>query len=127
MDGKTHLVAGTLAGIGIIALENKIGIGNNLDKVLLVCGCALGSLLPDADHPASPAGKIIPLWIFLKHRTYTHSLFFIAFIFLVGLIFHANLFFIIGVSIGAFTHLLLDSTTYTSINWIYPIKKSNKL
>ena len=122
VDGKTHLVAGILAGIGIVALENKLGIGNNLDKVLLVGGCGIGSLLPDADHPDAPVGKIIPLWIVFKHRTYTHSLFFMIFIVLLGLVLSVNIFLVIGTIIGVFTHLLLDSTTPTGIRWFYPLK-----
>lgn len=122
MDGKTHLVAGVLAGIGIVALENKLGTGNNLDKVLLIVGCGLGSLLPDADYPEAPMGRIIPLWIFFKHRTYTHSIFFMILVGVIGLIFHANLFLILGVMLGILTHLILDSTTPMGIKWFYPLK-----
>lgn len=122
MDGKTHLVAGVLAGIGIVALENKLGIGNNLDKVLLVAGCGLGSLLPDADHPEAPAGRILPIWIFFKHRTYTHSLFFMLLVGLLGLIFHINIWLTAGLVLGIFTHLLLDCTTPMGIRWFYPLK-----
>lgn len=122
MDGKTHLVAGVLAGIGIVALENKLGIGNNLDKVLLVVGCGIGSLLPDADHPEAPAGRILPLWIFFKHRTYTHSIFFMLLVGLLGLIFHINIWLTAGLVLGIFTHLLLDCTTPMGIRWFYPFK-----
>lgn len=123
MDGKTHLVAGVLAGIGIVALENKLGIGNNLDKVLLVVGCGVGSLLPDTDHPEAPAGRILPLWIFFKHRTYTHSLFFVLSVGLIAVMFHANVWLTVGLVLGILTHLILDSTTHMGVNWIYPLKK----
>lgn len=122
MDGKTHLVAGALAGIGIVSLENKLGIGNNLDKILLVVGCAIGALLPDADHPEAPVGRVIPLWIFFKHRTYTHSLVFMIAVALIGIILKLNIFLVIGILIGILTHLVLDSTTYTGVKWLYPFK-----
>lgn len=122
MDGKTHLVAGVIAGIGIVALENKLGIGNNLDKVLLVVGCGVGSLLPDADYPKAPVGRIIPLWIFFKHRTYTHSIFFMLFVGVIGLIFHINIWLTAGLLLGILSHLLLDSTTPMGIRWFYPLK-----
>lgn len=122
MDGKTHLVAGALAGIGIVSLENKLGIGNNLDKILLVAGCAIGALLPDADHPEAPVGRVIPLWIFFKHRTYTHSLIFMIAVALIGIILKLNIFLVIGILIGILTHLVLDSTTYAGVKWLYPFK-----
>lgn len=124
MDGKTHLVAGALAGIGIVALESKLGVGNVLDNTFIILGSSIGSLLPDMDHDKAYAGRVIPLWLFMEHRTYTHSLFFMGAVGAITTLFGLPISLTVGLLLGILTHLLLDSTTYMGINWIYPIGES---
>ena len=111
MDGKTHLAAGIAAGAGIVYLQNKLGMEFNPSMIFLVCGCALGSLLPDIDIDNSMLGRIIPGWLLWEHRTVTHSLFFLFVAGLIGLLFKGNLVLSEGLMIGVGTHLILDGIT----------------
>lgn len=111
MDGKTHLAAGVVTGVSIVYLENKLGMDISKSSILFVVGCGLGALLPDIDIEYSPMGKCIPVWLFLKHRTVTHSIFFIVIVGLIGLMFGVNAGLNIGFMVGIATHLLLDSST----------------
>lgn len=80
------------------------------------------TLLPDSDHPRSPIGRFIPLWLIWKHRTFTHTIW--------AMILFSIPFFIYSFKwgcmfcLGYFLHLTLDSGTYTSIKWFgkTPIK-----
>lgn len=76
----------------------------------------LGAVFPDADHPKAPAGRMIPLWLVFKHRTFTHTLW--------GLLlfsgFWCLLFGISGAisfATGYLTHLLTDALTPMGIRW----------
>ncbi len=111
MTGKIHLAAGILTGVGIIYLENKLGIDISTSNLLLMVGCAVGSLLPDIDIDHSLLGRFIPGWLFWKHRTVTHSILFMIVIGVIGLLFKMNLGFTIGMVVGIGTHLVLDGMT----------------
>lgn len=111
MTGKVHLTAGVLTGVGIICLENKLGINISISSLLFAVGCATGSLLPDIDIDNSMLGRFIPGWLFWEHRTVTHSIFFMIILGLIGIIFKINLGFTIGIVVGIATHLVLDSIT----------------
>lgn len=124
MNGKTHLAAGMITGIGIVCLREKIGLDiSATDNLLFVAGCSLGSLLPDADIEGSMLGRFIPLWLVCEHRTWTHSLFFIAIVGLLGLVLKAPYTLNIGLCIGISTHLVLDGVTPMGIPYLlYPFK-----
>lgn len=124
MDGKTHLLAGVVAGSGIVYLESKIGIDiNDLNNTLLIAGCGVGSLLADIDIDNSMLGRFIPGWIFFEHRTVTHSIFFIGVVGLIGYLFNINLALNIGIMVGMVTHLLLDGTTPLGLPYLmFPFK-----
>lgn len=77
----------------------------------------IGSLLPDADHPKAPAGRILPLWLFFKHRKFTHTLY--------GLALFSILYFsLLGIEwvypfiVGYVSHLIADSTTPMGVKWL---------
>ena len=111
MTGKTHLTVGTLTGIGVIYLKNKLGLDISASNILFVVGCGIGSLLPDIDIDNSMLGRYIPGWLFWEHRTATHSIFFMIAIGLIGLLFKMNLGLTIGIVAGIATHLILDGVT----------------
>lgn len=111
MTGKTHLIVGTLTGIGCAYLENKLGLDMSLSKLLVVVGCAIGSLLPDIDIENSLLGRFIPGWLFWRHRTVTHSILFMIVIGIMGLVLKINLGFTAGMVVGIGTHLVLDAMT----------------
>ena len=122
MDGRTHLVAGVLAGVGLVYLENKIGIDiNGLDNALFVLGCGVGSLLPDIDIDTSLLGRFIPAWLLYEHRTVTHSLLFMLVVGILSFVLHASLALIIGLELGIGTHLILDAITPMGLPYLlYP-------
>lgn len=74
------------------------------------------TLLPDADIKSSLIGKIIPLWLIWKHRTFTHTIWamilfslpFFSYDFKWGLLFCG----------GYFIHLIMDSGTPMSVKWM---------
>lgn len=111
MTGKTHLIVGALTGIGCIYLEHKLRMDISSSKLLVVAGCAIGSLLPDIDTEHSLLGRFIPGWLFWRHRTVTHSIFFMLVLGIIGLLFKINLGFTIGMVVGIGTHLVLDAMT----------------
>jgi len=85
----THLLAGLL-GLKLL------GWLNPLNTILVI----IGSALPDIDYR-----------IGLKHRTITHSLFFLT-----------PTLFIPALSLGIGLHLMLDLLTPTGIQLLYPKK-----
>lgn len=100
MTGKTHLNGGILTSL-LLCTDVTSGL-------LLV----FGSMLPDIDHSNSFLGKNIPLIHRLfKHRGFTHSLLFCAFILL------ANKWITYGIMI----HMLLDMMTKNGIKLFWPL------
>ncbi|MBO8161356.1 MAG: metal-dependent hydrolase [Thermosipho sp. (in: Bacteria)] len=88
--------------------------------VIVSIGAITGSLLPDCDNEHAPMGSIIPLWLVLKHRTFTHSVFFILLSLLVCLI---NFYFGFGLFVGVVVHILSDMLTVMGCPLLYPISK----
>lgn len=124
MNGKTHLAAGVIAGIGIMSLQNRYGIVLGEPIGMVVVGSGIGSLLPDIDIKNSMLGRFIPLWLFVEHRTITHSLMFVAVITGMAAIVQLNLSIVVGLCVGLITHLLLDSITPMGLPYLlYPIKR----
>jgi membrane-bound metal-dependent hydrolase YbcI (DUF457 family) len=82
----------------------------SLYDIWLVAGLVIGSYLNDMDHEHATAGRILPLWIFVKHREQTHSLFFA--LFMGCLLAIINISFGIGIFAGMMLHNLADLTTY---------------
>jgi membrane-bound metal-dependent hydrolase YbcI (DUF457 family) len=82
----------------------------------------IGSVFPDCDIRYSTIGKILPLWLFLNHRGFTHS---ILGMFLFSLpigIFYSWKWCILFAS-GYLLHLLMDSSTPMGIKWMTGHKK----
>lgn len=111
MTGKTHLIAGVLTGIGMIYADNKLGTHMSTSNTLLLVGCAVGSLLPDIDIEQSLLGRFIPGWLFWRHRTVTHSIFFMIVIGIIGAVLKMKWELNIGLMVGIGTHLVLDAMT----------------
>jgi inner membrane protein len=89
-------------------------------------GIVLGSLLPDVDEPNSYIGKKLPFIskplrkAGLKHRTFTHSVFFPLLFLPLGYFFNPFFYF---VSFGILMHLIGDYLTNTGIPVFYPFSK----
>lgn len=123
MDYKTHLAGGVALGIGTVYLSQKVNL--NIQPLLLVAGAAIGSLLPDKDHPKSYLGNKVPilptlLYNTVGHRSLTHSLLFAAIMgALLGLI---DIPLFIVMFIGIISHILLDMLTPQGVSYLYPFK-----
>ena len=123
---RAHLTGAVLSGCGVIYLCNQIGINTN--PLNIICGAAIGGLIPDIDHPESFLGYAIqPISTFLMetvgHRTLTHSLLFLFLISVIGAMFHIVLG--IGIGIGILSHIVLDLLTPNSngVAFLYPFCK----
>lgn len=82
---------------------------------LVSCVCvALGSVLPDIDHPGSMVGKNVPLLPrLLRHRGVTHSLLFCVLASLVN-----------GwLGVGCLVHIVMDMMTRQGVELFWPMKK----
>lgn len=81
----------------------------------------IGSVFPDCDHRRAPMGRIFPMWLFFKHRGFTHSL--------QGLIIFStpvmmwNLKWGVIFGAGYLLHLAMDSGTPSGVKWIFKRKK----
>lgn len=123
MTYKTHIAGGALLTLTLSSFLHP----SNLVEVALLFGCStLGSLLPDIDHPESKINKYNPLsqmvGIVTKHREGTHSLLFIVIIGLMALVYKFNVYAIIGLYIGIFSHLLLDMMNPSGVPLMFPYK-----
>jgi membrane-bound metal-dependent hydrolase YbcI (DUF457 family) len=87
-------------------------------------GALIGSYLPDMDIKHSKAGKVLPAWLFIKHRGPTHSLFTLAILTVGTMAF--NIYLGLGLGFGYGMHLLSDALTPMHLpywNW-HPGKKN---
>lgn len=139
MNGYTHKIGGTCAGITAVtlALQQPISPEKLAVSAFIIAGAAVGSLLPDIDHKNSTISKKhkITAWIFthlFEHRGFTHApliqLLFSALLFylgreLSGIIGYCYLGTVIGLTIGLLSHTLLDMLTVGGIPLLYPFSK----
>lgn len=131
MNFKAHTVGGVLAGIATVAMLSTPIIST--EGLMLLGGATIGGLLPDIDHQGSYLGsKIKPISYAVRktmgHRGATHAPFVILLV--LGSIhiatrgFGAPIHpFMIGIAMGMFSHIFLDSLTVGGIPWLYPFKK----
>jgi inner membrane protein len=128
MNYRQHLIFGQLLGGGIQVLGH-IGSTNILLLPTYYGGVALGSLLPDIDHPKSFLGSkipIIPRLIYKNfgHRSITHSILGTATLGIAtALSLHQYPYFILGNFIGYISHLLGDMLTKQGIPLFWPFEK----
>lgn len=131
MKYKAHTVGAVVLTLGIIDLNNKIGL--ELNPLYLIGGAVFGGLLPDIDHPKSLLGSVIqPVSTIIKetigHRTLTHSFLFIVITCLFASLFNISIG--IGVGIGMLSHIILDLLTpeTNGVAFLFPFyKKKIKL
>lgn len=137
MNYKTHRIGGICAGLLVTGMTFKspLTIHKALLSGIFIVGSFIGSIIPDIDHPNSHLGKKLNIFsiginTLYGHRGLTHSPLF-ALILSIILIFLSSFFygvpqllysqFVIGISVGYFSHLLLDSLTISGIPLLYPL------
>lgn len=131
MNFKAHTIGGMLSGMAAMTVLGE-GIVSPAG-ILILSGATLGGLLPDVDHRGSYLGKKMKGVSFvvnktMGHRGATHAPFvfgtIIAAIHIatrgLGTPLHP---FMIGIIVGMFSHIFLDSLTIGGVPWMYPFKK----
>jgi inner membrane protein len=107
------------------------GMEFNSENALL---CALGSLTPDLDNSKSWLGRLFPFISKpvenkFSHRTLTHSLLAIIFVFsiavLVKILFDTGNFNPIAFAIGYTSHILIDCASVQGVKILYPFSMRN--
>ncbi|SET83604.1 inner membrane protein [Natronincola peptidivorans] len=94
-----------------------------ISTYIFLMSALFGSVLPDADHKSTRVGKVIPLWLFFKHRTVTHS---IIIILLMVLVTKINYYVGYGLFIGVSSHILSDLFTVNGCPFFYPLSKEKQ-
>lgn len=127
MNYRQHIIFGGLVGGGIQALGI---IPLNLFTIpTYYVGVALGSLLPDIDHPKSFLGTKIPLipsiiYKSFGHRSITHSLLALITLGIATVSYiHVQPYLLLGNFIGYISHLLGDMLTAQGIPLFWPLEK----
>lgn len=125
MRNFNHIVGG-LTFTSIAASFQDINI---FESPVLIFSTVFFSMIPDIDHTRSVIGKVFsPLakWLNVKHghRTITHSIFFLLFVYFLCLAIE-NLFFFQNLALIAFlatfSHCFFDAMTKAGIQFFYPI------
>lgn len=121
MTGKTHIMAGITATTVIAAMTDTY------QPEWFIAAGAAGGLLPDICHSGSKIGRRFPaiskvVNTIFGHRTFTHSLLFLALLAFILSKFVSNPSITMGLLVGVSTHLILDATTKQGIKLLYPAK-----
>ena len=131
MIGRTHLAAGILCGEAIVIVEN---VTNLSDVTFIIAAAAIGSLLPDIDHPQSMMAKSNRttktvsgvISSVTQHRGFTHTLVFAALMWFLASRLAAQFnvaseYVVGGFMIGILSHLLLDTLNDRGVMWLWPV------
>ena len=122
MKGKTHIVGGAAAACLV-----TYAIPSSEPLLMLPAG-VVGGLLPDICHGGSKIGRRFRILSFLVnllfgHRTFTHSLLFVALLAGAGFYFVPGAYtdLLIAFLAGVASHLILDAATSSGIGLLYPL------
>lgn len=121
MTGKTHVIGGVAACAGYAATTH------HYDPLALFGAGVAGALLPDICHGGSKIGRRLPMLsglvnMLFGHRTFTHSLLFLALVTVSLWILIDGSSVAIGAFLGIGSHMVLDAATKSGIQLLYPWK-----
>lgn len=118
MKGSTHMLAGISSALVYSHLMAE-------PSWQIILGGILGSLLPDIDHPKSTVALKLKLYLFIRHRGFTHSLTALLLFILIApwaeAVLHHDLY--RGIIIGIISHIFLDTLTPAGVQLFFPCKK----
>lgn len=122
MTGKTHASCGLLVG----ALTIEYFHTDLFTSITVITLAVISSLLPDICHPQSKIGrrfKLISFFIrmIFEHRTFTHSLLFIAIIVCLLYVIQTPSYYLVTIILGLLSHVILDMLTPRGVKLFYPI------
>ena len=113
---KTHVAFGILLGVVTYTVFAPT------QPFLFMALVLLGSMLPDIDHPNSVIGKRVKIVSFLfEHRGFFHSLFALVLFGSIGVLAFPGTGAALGIALGYFSHLLIDSITKEGIMTFHPL------
>jgi len=124
MTVKSHIIL-SLIPVGAAFESGILPLHNTELLTIALIGTFTGAILPDIDEPKSYIGRKLGFisetlqGLGLKHRTYTHSIFF-PLIILIGGFFNPIFYFM---AFGAFMHILEDFITNSGVPLFYPFVK----
>lgn len=117
MTYMTHIAGGIVVGGIAYAILPTGG------PLTFMAGAALGSLIPDLDHPGTILNKRARSTSVLAgfgHRTLTHSLLFTFIVLGVCLLMGMWQGLCMGLFWGCISHLILDSLNPSGVPWLWP-------
>ncbi|MDJ0330231.1 metal-dependent hydrolase [Planococcus sp. S3-L1] len=120
MTGKTHIIGGIAASLAFAQITNY-------EPVLLVGAGVLGAVIPDICHGGSKIGRSLPVLSkiingLFGHRTFTHSLLFLALIAWLLSKFMPVEAISAGLLVGMISHIVLDMATKRGVKFFFPFK-----
>lgn len=122
MTGKTHASCGLLVG----SLTIEYFHTDLFTSITVITLAVISSLLPDICHTQSKIGrrfKLISFFIrmIFGHRTFTHSLLFIAIIVCLLYVIQTPSYYLVTIILGLLSHVILDMLTPRGVKLFYPI------
>lgn len=121
MKGTSHALIGLSAGIALAAASAAPPL-----IVAGIVGAALvGSLLPDIDHRNAKINRYTPpgagmiTQTIIGHRTWTHSVWFVALLSLLALL-PVERWLVVALIAGVVSHIIADSMTKQGVKLFYP-------
>ncbi|MFB4164232.1 metal-dependent hydrolase [Alteribacillus sp. JSM 102045] len=129
MNAGTHTIGAAAAGTACYAFYSMPFTLDSIHGAVFIASTVAGGLIPDICQPFSWIGRRLNLISktvnkIFGHRTFTHSLLFLVFLFLAAGAIQQDwgLSFQYGITIGAASHLLLDMLTPRGVALLYPVK-----
>ncbi|AIY06518.1 hypothetical protein Plano_2553 [Planococcus sp. PAMC 21323] len=120
MTGKTHIIGGIAASLAFAQVTNY-------DPLLLVGAGVVGAVIPDICHSGSKIGRTLPALSkiinrLFGHRTFTHSLLFLALAAFLLESFMTIEAISAGLLVGMISHIVLDMATKRGVKLFFPFK-----
>ena len=121
--GVDHLMIYRAGNLALWYLTDTADIGSPwLYYPLAVMFFLAGAVSPDIDTPSSMLGRKVHIGV--KHRTWTHSIWFVLLFLIPGIFLFKPLVFL---AYGAFLHILCDSFSAEGVHWLYPLKNKHHI
>lgn len=118
-SGRTHIFA------GLAAATIAVGTINGDVRWGLLGG--LGGLIADTDTRKSILGRILPVWIFTKHRRFMHSYIALMIVTFVCWVYTDNVSATMAIGASYLSHLWLDWLTPMGIQAFWPHPKQHSI
>ncbi len=120
MTSNTHIIGGLAASLAFAQVTNY-------EPVILMGASVIGAIIPDICHSGSKIGRSLPMLSkvingLFGHRTFTHSLLFLALIAFALEAFMPVEAISAGVLVGIASHIVLDMATKRGVKLFFPFK-----